>query len=305
MNKTTILRTNQLTKTYKSVTCVDKVNMTLGPKQIYGFLGPNGAGKSTTLKMILGLTKPTSGNCSIFDKPFLENRLDILQQTGSLIESPSYYPHLSGYENLSILQRLKNLHTNSINEVLHIVGLEDQKDKLVKHYSLGMKQRLGIAMALIGFPKFLVLDEPTNGLDPKGIREMRELIKCLPSTFGITILLSTHLLSEIQQIATHVGIIHKGNLLYQESMTTLENKANSSIYIRCSSAKKAVAIAKELNITCHLDQDLLHVPYIKDHLLYKLVQGLIKANIPIYRIWDEKKSLEDIFLELTEKEKSI
>lgn len=164
--------------------------------EIYGFLGPNGAGKSTTLKMLLGLAKPTDGRITLFGRELGKHRRSILNQIGSLIESPSYYGHLTGLENMRVMQKLRGVPSKNIDEVLRIVRLENQKDKKVEHYSLGMKQRLGIAMALISYPKLLILDEPTNGLDPAGIGEIRELIKSLPRQYGITVLLSSQLLSE-------------------------------------------------------------------------------------------------------------
>ncbi len=181
MSTQNLVETHHLTKEYGKVRCVNSVSMQVPSGAVYGFLGPNGAGKSTTLKMILGLAKPTAGSITLFDAPVNEkNRIRLLKQTGSLIESPSYYGHLTGEENLQIIQTLKGCSEKDIDKVLEIVRLNEARRKLVNHYSLGMKQRLGLAAALLGFPKLLILDEPTNGLDPAGIQDMRNLIRSLP-----------------------------------------------------------------------------------------------------------------------------
>ena len=186
-----IVATDNLSKEYDGVYRVQELDIQIKEGDIYGFLGPNGAGKSTTMKMLLGLVKPTSGTIEIMGKPFNEkNRCDILASVGSLIESPSYYGHLTGRENMEIIRRLLDLPKKNIEEAVHIVRMENQMEKKVKNYSLGMKQRLGIAMALARFPKLLILDEPTNGLDPAGIEEMRELIKMLPKQYGMTVMIS-------------------------------------------------------------------------------------------------------------------
>lgn len=207
MNKPIIVQTKNLTKTHGAVKSVNNVDLHVPEGEIYGFLGPNGAGKTTTIKMLLGLIKPSAGDIQVFGKNLRKSRASILQNTGSLVESPSYYGHLTGLENLLVMKRLRNVPRKNVDEVLRIDRLEKQKDKKVNQYSLGMKQRLGMAISLLSFPKLLILDEPTNGLDPSGIGEMRELIKSLPSRYGITVLLSSHLLSEIEQMATSVGII--------------------------------------------------------------------------------------------------
>ena len=214
MAASAIVQTHNLTKTYEGIHRVDQVHLQVEEGEIYGFLGPNGAGKTTTLKMLLGLVKPSKGDIEIFGKSLKRHRSTILQRTGSLIESPSYYGHLTGLENMKVMQRLRNVPDQNVEEALRIVRLENQKNKKAEQYSLGMKQRLGIAMSLLAFPKLLILDEPTNGLDPAGIGEIRELIKSLPKRYGMTVLISSHLLSEIDQIATSVGIISEGKLLF-------------------------------------------------------------------------------------------
>lgn len=218
-----IIETKNLTKGNGEQMRVNKLDLAIPEGCVYGFLGPNGAGKTTTLKLLLGLLKPTDGTITFFGQKMTEqNRLSILRHTGSLIESPSYYGHLTGLENLQIMAKLKKVPAAEIEKVLHTVRLYEQKDKKVKQYSLGMKQRLGIAMALLGNPRVLILDEPTNGLDPAGIQEMREFIKDLPMTHQMTVIVSSHLLSEVEQMADMVGIIHHGELVFQGTMATLE-----------------------------------------------------------------------------------
>lgn len=218
-----IIETNGLTKSSHSQLRVNHIDLRIPEGCVYGFLGPNGAGKTTTLKLLLGLLKPTAGTITFLGQKMTEkNRLSILKQTGSLIESPSYYGHLTGLENLQIVAKLKKVPATEIEKVLHTVHLYEQRDKRVKQYSLGMKQRLGIATALLGSPRVLILDEPTNGLDPAGIQEMREFIKNLPMTHQMTVIVSSHLLGEVEQMADMVGIINHGELVFQGTMAALE-----------------------------------------------------------------------------------
>ncbi len=301
-----LVETHNLTKQYGKVCCVNALNMKVPPGSIYGFLGPNGAGKSTTLKMILGLVRPTKGNITLFDTPVNEqNRMKLLAQTGSLIESPSYYGHLTGEENLRIIQTLKGCSEKDIDEVLKIVRLSEARGKLVNHYSLGMKQRLGLAAALLGFPRLLILDEPTNGLDPAGIQEMRELICSLPQAYGMTILLSSHLLSEIDQMADHVGIIRKGVLVYQDTLESLHAHSKEQIALRVNHTAIALDLLRQNGIEAVLENGYLLLPMIDDAYVAHLCRLLIAQNISLYRIEKREKSLEDIFLSLTGKENSL
>jgi len=223
-----IVKTDSLTKVYGKQMCVNNMNMCVHENRIYGFLGPNGAGKSTTLKMILGLVKPTKGEIDIFGKRVNpKNRIEILRDVGSLIESPSYYGNLTARENLKVFAGLLDVPDANIDKVLQIVRLDKQQSKKTSKFSLGMKQRLGLASALLSFPKLLILDEPTNGLDPAGIQEMRELIKGLPKQYGMTVIVSSHLLSEIDQMAEDIGIIANGRLMYQGELNKLHEKETS------------------------------------------------------------------------------
>lgn len=223
-----IIETNGLTKSTGSQMRVDHIDLRVPEGCVYGFLGPNGAGKTTTLKLLLGLLKPTAGTITFFgQKMTAANRLSILRHTGSLIESPSFYGHLTGLENLQITAKLKKTPASEITHVLQTVRLYEQRDKKVRQYSLGMKQRLGIAMALLGSPRVLILDEPTNGLDPAGIQEIRKFIRELPIIRQMTVIVSSHLLGEIEQMADMVGIINHGELIFQDSLAALETRGES------------------------------------------------------------------------------
>lgn len=223
-----IIKTTNLSKKNGKAYRVKDLDLQVPQGVVYGFLGPNGAGKTTTLKMILGLIKPTNGEIIINGERLTnQNQFQLLKNIGSLVENPGGYGHLTGLENLQIIQKLKGVPEKEITRVLKTVRLSEQRDKLLKNYSLGMKQRLGIAMALLGNPKILILDEPTNGLDPVGIQEIRELIRSLAKDKGITVIVSSHLLSEIEQMADYVGIINHGELLFQGELASLETDGNS------------------------------------------------------------------------------
>ena len=220
-----MIETKNLTKTYKEFIAVDHVSLHIKKGSIYGFLGPNGAGKSTTMKMLLGLTAPTDGEFQIDNMTFPNDRVQILKNVGSFIESPSFYPNLTGRENLDIIRRILGLPATSVDEALELVGLSEFGNRLAKKYSLGMKQRLGLAGALLGRPPILILDEPTNGLDPSGIHEIRNLIKSLPDIYDCTVLISSHMLSEIELIADDIGILNHGQLLFEGSLDELRQNA--------------------------------------------------------------------------------
>ena len=220
-----MITTKQLTKKYKHFTAVNDISLHIRKGSIYGFLGPNGAGKSTTMKMLLGLTAPTAGSFSIDGKTFPNDRISILKEFGSFIEAPSFYANLTGRENLDIICRILGLPQSAVDEALELVGLSDFGSRLAKKYSLGMKQRLGLAGALLGRPPILILDEPTNGLDPSGIHEIRNLIKSLPDIYDCTVLISSHMLSEIELIADDIGILNHGQLLFEGSLDELRQNA--------------------------------------------------------------------------------
>jgi len=299
-----IIATENLSKEYDGIYRVQDLDIRIKEGDIYGFLGPNGAGKSTTMKMLLGLVKPTSGTIEIMGKPFNEkNRKDILKSVGSLIEAPSYYGHLTGRENMELIRRLLDLPKKNIDEAIYIVRMENQMDKKVKNYSLGMKQRLGIAMALARKPKLLILDEPTNGLDPAGIEEIRELIKTLPSKYGMTVMISSHILSEIDQMATIIGIINQGSLIFQEKMSVLDEQRKPQIVLKTSDDSKAYQLLEKLNPQRMLDS--LQLGELTDDQTGAVVRALCSNNVSVYRVEEHRESLEDIFLNLTGKELTL
>lgn len=301
-----IIETQGLCKQYGGVMRVQQLALAVPQGSIYGFLGPNGAGKSTTLKMLLGLVHPTSGVISLFGQEMnRKNRLSILQKTGSLIESPSYYGHLTAAENLRILQTIRGLPEKNIEEVLRIVRLDTQSNKKTAQFSLGMKQRLGIAAALLSFPALLILDEPTNGLDPAGIQEMRELIRQLPAQFGMTVVVSSHLLSEIDQMADTVGIIREGELVFQDSLDALHGRSCHHLALRTTDNDQAKALLLRHRLSVSEADGYLILPILPDAQTASMVRALTAAQIGILRVEERQKSLEDIFLELTGKAASL
>lgn len=243
-----IIETRDLTKRYKDFVAVDGVSMHVRKGSVYGFLGPNGAGKSTIMRMLLGLTAPTAGEFEVDGMRFPGDKMAILKEIGSFIESPSYYTNLTGRENLDVIRRILGLPESSIDEALELVGLAEFGGRLAKKYSLGMKQRLGLAGALIGRPPILILDEPTNGLDPVGIHEIRNLIKSLPTTYDCTILVSSHMLSEMELMADDIGILNHGKMLYEGSLDNLRSKALSSGYAAENLEELFLAIIEQDNL---------------------------------------------------------
>ena len=301
-----IIETHDLCKQYGNALRVAHLDLDVPEGSVYGFLGPNGAGKSTTLKMILGLVRPTAGDIRVLGKKMDGgNRLAVLRQVGSLIESPSYYGHLTGEENLRIVQTLRGVPEKNIREVLQIVRLDGQRGKRVAHYSLGMKQRLGLAAALLGYPKLLILDEPTNGLDPAGIQEMRELICSLPERFGMTVVVSSHLLSEIDQMADHVAIIREGELVFQDTLEALHGRSRHHLALRTTNNAVARAILQEKSVPCQEEEGYLILPILSDELAGQFTRLLGARNLGVIRLEERQKSLEDIFLELTGKAASL
>ncbi|HHF7060046.1 TPA: ABC transporter ATP-binding protein [Streptococcus mutans] len=297
-----IIETRQLSKDFSGEAAVNQLSIHVRKNEIYGFLGPNGAGKSTAMKMLLGLLQPTHGSIRLFDKNFDSNQIALLSSVGSLIEEPSYYANLTGYENLEIIQRLLKLPKENIDKVLKIVKLYEQKDKLVKNYSLGMKQRLGIALAIIKFPKLLILDEPTNGLDPAGIQEIRELIKSLPQKYDMTVIISSHILSEIEQMATTVGIINKGKLLFEGQLTELEE--DEKYLFETSDDALAEQLLMRKGFELEENQSIVLKDYNKANIA-AAVKVLVANDIDIYQVRMVRKSLEEVFLDMTGREGGI
>ncbi|MEQ7053089.1 ABC transporter ATP-binding protein [Paenibacillaceae sp. P-4] len=295
----TIIQTEGLTKTYGDRRAVDQLRLTIKRGDIYGFLGPNGAGKTTTIRMLLGLIRPTKGNIQIFNKNLHSHRLEILRKVGSLVEYPSYYAHLTGRDNLEAIRRIIDVPKSRIDEVLTIVRLTNDANRPVKGYSLGMKQRLGIAAAMLGNPELLILDEPTNGLDPSGILEIRELIKSLPHQHGITVLVSSHLLSEIEQMATRVGIIQHGRMVFQDSISVLQDQAQHRIRFAVSNPVKAANLLAASGCAVEQQEGSVLMNYMPDSQVASLVDLLVHNQLSVYRVEEQRQSLEEIFLSMT------
>ena len=296
-----IITTEQLTKKYKNFTSVNHVSLHIRKGSIYGFLGPNGAGKSTTMKMLLGLTDPTKGSFTIDGKQFPQDRIAILKEIGSFIEAPSFYANLTGRENLDIIRRILELPKADVEDALELVGLTEFGDRLAKQYSLGMKQRLGLAGALLGRPPILILDEPTNGLDPIGIAEVRDFIKTLSIERGKTILISSYILSEIALLADDIGIIDHGVLLEENSMNELQKKNSKYILLQVSDIPKtSLVLERQFGVTEYSVQDE-HTLRIYDTSLDMAAvnKALVVQDIAVISSQLCNDTLEDYFKKIT------
>jgi lantibiotic transport system ATP-binding protein len=279
---------------------LNRVNLQVIEGSIYGFLGPNGAGKTTTLKLILGLLKKQRGEITVFGKSFAENRVECLRRIGSMIESPSIYGHLTAVENLRILQKIYQCPKLRIAEVLKLVGLADTGNKKTSQFSLGMKQRLSIAIALLHSPQLLILDEPTNGLDPNGILEIRELLQNLNQKHGITILISSHLLSEIEKLVTHIAIINKGNLLFQGTLADLIAKQQQSSFIlfETSDNERTFEIIRGNFSTARIESNAVILPVIDKEKIAEINRQIVGSGVEVYQITTIKNDLEAIFFDV-------
>ena len=297
-----VLQIKNLQKVFKDTQVVNLSSLSVQQGEIYGFLGPNGAGKTTTMKMVLSLISRTDGEIEVFGQSIGTDK-QYLNQIGSMIEEPSYYPNLTGYENLLVFQKILGFDKKNIQETLKIVGLDQPKNKkkLVKDYSLGMKQRLALAFALVKKPRLLILDEPTNGLDPAGIHEIRELIIKLAKEQGITVFISTHILSEVEHIADRVGIINHGQLVYEGEIRKIQS--NKWLEVRGDFRGLREAISQVLfGYPCkilEIQEDKLKLTDLADQEISSLLRDLIVEKVPIYEVKQEQETLESIFLNLT------
>lgn len=299
-----IIETQNLNFSYsKSNRDIEGLNLQVPKGSIYGFLGPNGSGKSTTIRLLLGLLKRESGAIKLFENSFEKNRIADLSKIGALIENPSLYGHLNAIDNLRIAANYKSIKKSRIDEVLEIVKLSYAKSKKVSKYSLGMKQRLGIAIALLSNPEILILDEPTNGLDPKGIIEMRALIKTLNENNGTTIFISSHLLSEIEKTCSHVGIIRSGKIVFQDTVKALKKSQSDTVVIEIetSDTDRLKSVISSLCISTEtIDISLINITLNSKEEISALIDKIRKEDIDIYQI-TIKNNFEDLFLTLTEK----
>lgn len=296
------IETVNLNYSFGSQKVVKDLNLQVPKGSIYGFLGPNGAGKTTTIKILLNLLKSGPDSVFLFGKEINANRVECLKQIGSLVEQPAIYGHLSGRDNLTNRALLLNIKSKRVDEMLELVGLTKAATKKAKNYSLGMKQRLGIALALLADPELLLLDEPTNGLDPNGIIEIRNLMKDLVTNHNKTILVSSHLLAEIEKVATNVGIINNGELLFQGTITELQDLSKPWINLECSDIEKASNIAQRAGFTVQdVKGSTLALNFSDREQLGKLNTELVTNGITVYRLSTEKKDLEHLFLDITSK----
>ncbi len=296
----TMIETRGLTRRFGALLAVDRLDFRVPPGSVYSFLGPNGAGKTTTIRMLLGLIRPTAGEVHLLGRPLKTGRLQTLSRIGSLVETPSLYPNLTGRENLEVIRRLRNATEIQVARALAIVGLEKDAGRRVGCYSLGMRQRLGLALALLDQPELLLLDEPTNGLDPAGIREMRDLLRRLPAEYGVTVFISSHLLSEVEQMATHIGIIHGGKLIFQGPASDLHGRYHEQVALRVDRPELACGLLRTEGWQVHANGDgRLHVPANGDADAALLAQQLMTGGFQLYHVSVEKPSLEQIFLQLT------
>ncbi len=298
--KAPLIQTKALNFSFKgNGQTLHNVELNVPEGSIYGFLGPNGAGKTTTLRLLLGLLRCQEGSIEVFGMDVQKNRLDILLRTGSLIESPSLYGHLTARENLEVYRNVYQCEKSRLEEVLKIVGLNDSGDKKAKQFSLGMKQRLSIAVALLHEPDLLILDEPTNGLDPNGIIEIRELIRKLNRERGTTVLVSSHLLAEVERMATHVGIIHKGKLLFQGELGALQQMKlrQSALEIETSDNNFAEQLLKSFPV--QIRNGKITLPFERKEQSAVINRMLVENGVDVYSLQPQQSDLEELFIDIT------
>jgi len=296
-----VIATEGLTFNFGSQTVVKSLSLQVPEGSIYGFLGPNGAGKTTTIKLLMNLLQVQEGSIHIFGKELKSNRIEILSQIGSLIEQPAIYAHLTGKENLLNRALLLQVPKSRVDEMLALVHLTQAANKKAGQYSLGMKQRLGIALALLSDPKLLLLDEPTNGLDPNGIIEVRELLIRLVREHGKTVFVSSHLLLEIERMATHVGIINFGELLFQGSVEELQSHSKPQIQIEINNTADAANYLKRNNFeVTDVDNEHIYVPYTSKQQMAEINALLNQMGYIVYSISKQQKDLEKLFLSITQ-----
>lgn len=294
------IETRGLTRRFGAQLAVNELNLQVPEAGVYGFLGPNGAGKTTTIRMLLGLIRPNAGEVRLFGESLAANHQSLMRRVGALVETPSLYPHLTGRENLEVTRRLLGAERNLIDRALSIVKLSEDAHRRVREYSLGMRQRLGLALALLNKPQLLILDEPANGLDPAGIHEMRALIRLLPAEFGITVFLSSHLLSEVEQVAGHIGIIHQGRLLFQGTLPELQAERQEHLTIGVKQPDQALRCLTDAGWRAHKREDgWLTAAATTPDAAAQINSLLVGQRLEVFHIALAQASLEDIFLSLT------
>lgn len=294
-----LIQTHGLSRRFGTQLAVDHLNLLVPAGGVYGFLGPNGAGKTTAIRMLLGLIRPTAGEVQMFGLELIANRHSLMRRVGALVEAPSLYPHLTGRENLEVTRRLIASPRSLVDAALESMNLTKDADRRVREYSLGMRQRLGLALALLNKPELLILDEPTNGLDPAGIHEMRALIRRMPEELGVTVFLSSHLLSEVEQIASHIGIIHEGKLLFQGTLAELQNKQRIQLKVGVKQPARAIDCLTNAGWEVHQVDGMLSVAARTSDDAVAINTLLIEHRIDVFHLALAQASLEEIFLTLT------
>jgi ABC-2 type transport system ATP-binding protein len=293
------IETKGLSRRFDATHGVHGLNLAVPVGSVYGFLGPNGAGKTTTIRLLLALLRADEGEVHLFGQPLTAAAREPLHDVGAMVESPSLYPHLSARENLEVTRCLLQLPSDRADEVLAIVGLSADAERRVRDYSMGMRQRLGIALALLGRPRLLILDEPTNGLDPGGIADLRALLRRMATEQGITVFLSSHLLSEIEQTASHVGVLHQGRLIFQGTQQQLRERYGDPLTIQCSDVPSVCASLAGLGETpLPLDERTVQiaVPRRADH---EINRWLVQQGHAVHALGRRPRSLETLFFEMT------
>ena len=300
MEQELIIETKNLSYRFGNQLVLDQVSLNVREGSIYGFLGPNGAGKTTTIKVLLNLLQTGEGKVFLFGKDLNRNRIEILSGIGSLIEQPAIYSHLSGKENLLNRALLLSVNAARVNEMLDLVNLTEHAGKKAGKYSLGMKQRLGIALALLHDPKLLILDEPTNGLDPNGIIEIRQLIRKLVEERGKTVFISSHLLSEVEKMVTHIGIINRGKLLFQGAIEELHNVSKKQLEIQTNDLIRSKELLYKNGYQAEISSDRILIPYLSENQSAEINRLLVKHDHKVYSLTMSKQNLENLFLSITQ-----
>lgn len=293
------IQTQGLSRRFAGGFGVSDLDLEVPAGAVYGFLGPNGAGKTTTIRLLLGLLQPDRGRIHLNGQPLDRRNRQALAHVGALVESPALYPHLSGRQNLEVTRRLLAAPVARVDEVLAITGMREPADRKVRDYSLGMRQRLAIALALLGRPRLLILDEPANGLDPAGILDMRRLLRRLVDDHDVSVFVSSHQLSEVELIASHVGVLHEGRLRFQGTLAELRARYQPRVQLRCDDPSRAAAILEAAGEDVdHSDPDTLSVP-LRQRAEGELNRLLVEAGLAVSHLMREQASLETLFFDVT------
>lgn len=295
-----VIETRNLSCRHGQLLAVADLDLRVPAGAVYGFLGPNGAGKTTTIRTLLGLARPAGGTVTVLGQELHPDARPVLRRLGSMVEHPSLYPHLTAVENLRLTCRMRGLDGAAATRALGRVGLEGARHQLVRTFSLGMRQRLGLALAWLGEPELLILDEPTNGLDPAGMRDIRALLRELPATQGTTVFLSSHLLGEVEQVATHVGVLHQGRLRFQGTLEALKAGTGRTLRVGTDAPDQALRMLLGAGHPATLEEGILHLPDPGMEAVARLNAQLVSAGIAVHLLAVDDSSLERIFLGLTE-----